>query len=200
MQRKSSAISTLSCKSHQSRTFLTKHPTNDYPDAAENLLNILERLNTFPTEASELNEWWVPELGVKPPPTKSKSSKLSQETEGNESDDDEAPEDEDDWRKFFDEPESSSIKPGSNNIRGRLHKMTVHQSLHSLASHRAVFSRAWLTLLPRLSEIGKKDAEKSKALSMKALNVMHRSVLPHLTRPVMIMDWIGSCVDYGWYI
>ena len=26
---------------------------------------------------------------------------------------------------------------------------------------------------------------------------MHRGVMPHLTRAVMVMDWISSCVDYG---
>lgn len=79
----------------------------------------------------------------------------------------------------------------------RLHKLTVHQSLHSLASHRAVFTRAWLSLLPRLSAGGSNATEKSKALATRALNLMHRGVLPHLTRPVLVMDWIGTCVDMG---
>jgi len=26
---------------------------------------------------------------------------------------------------------------------------------------------------------------------------MHRGVLPHLTRPVLVMDWISACVDLG---
>jgi len=26
---------------------------------------------------------------------------------------------------------------------------------------------------------------------------MHRGVLPHLTRPILVMDWIGACVDMG---
>ena len=33
--------------------------------------------------------------------------------------------------------------------------------------------------------------------AVRALNVMHRGVLPHLTRAVLVMDWIAACVDYG---
>jgi len=32
---------------------------------------------------------------------------------------------------------------------------------------------------------------------MRALNVMHRGVLPHLTRPILVMDWVSTCVDFG---
>lgn len=162
------------------------------------MLTLLEQLQAFPSEVSELNEWWVSELGSKPP--SAKASKGPQgSTEEEEVEEDEPAGDEDDWRKFFDEPTPSSGKAKSAGPSARLHKMTVHQSLHSLASHRAVFSRAWLALLPRLSEVAKGDAEKRNALAVKALNVMHRGVMPHLTRPVMIMDWIGSCVDYGMF-
>ena len=75
----------------------------------------------------------------------------------------------------------------------RLHQMTVHQSLHSLASHRAVFTRLWLRLLPRLSD----NEHGGSALSLRVLNVLHHGVLPHLTRAVMVMDWVGGCVEYG---
>jgi U3 small nucleolar RNA-associated protein 19 len=142
-----------------------------------------------------LNEWWVPELGIKPPTVKSSGRHRGVVEDGDE--DEEIGGDDDDWRKFFDEPVSPSSKAKNNNPAGRLYKMTVHQSLHSLASHRAVFSRAWLALLPRLSEAGKGDIKKRDALAVKALNVMHRGVMPHLTRTVMLMDWVGSCVDYG---
>jgi len=79
--------------------------------------------------------------------------------------------------------------------RIRLQKMTVHQSLHSLSSHRTMFTRAWLTLLPRLFISG--DIEKTKAYAARALSIMHRGVVPHLTKPILIMDWITACVDLG---
>jgi len=167
-------------------------------------------LTTFPTEQAELNTWWIPELGSKPKPSSSKKSKLKgqEELHNNESDEEsetKEEEEEDDWRKFFDEPTPTS-RSTPNGPKQRLHKLTVHQSLHSLPSHRAVFTRAWLTLLPMLSEastgLGKGEErmnqeEEQRAVTVRALNVMHRGVMPHLTRAVLVMDWVAGCVDFG---
>ncbi|KAF8884931.1 hypothetical protein CPB84DRAFT_1816923 [Gymnopilus junonius] len=137
-----------------------------------NLLSILERMSTFPTEQSELNAWWAP-------------------TDGDSSEDEEenvkAGDEDDDWRKFFDEP-AKTADGKTKSSSARLHQLTIHQSLHSLPSHKAVFTRAWLTLLPCLSTNG--SVEKN---TTRALNLMHRGVLPHLTRPILVMDWIGAC-------
>ncbi|KAJ7644308.1 CBF/Mak21 family-domain-containing protein [Roridomyces roridus] len=167
--------------------------TSEYPNLPVNLLAILEGLNTFPTEASELNAWWVSEMGSKPPrPKPSKKRGAEEDSSDDEPDKDE--DDVDDWRKFFDE--DTTAKDASKPKTGpRLHKLTVHQSLHSLSSHRAVFTCAWLALLPKLSSVG--DVSTSKSLSLRALNVMHRGVMPHLTRPVLVMDWVGGNVDHG---
>lgn len=169
------------------------------PHAAANLLSILERLTTFPTEQGELNSWLVPELGARPAKSKATAEDVD-EVEVEETGDD--GDEENDWRKFFDEPVPSSTgnKPQPH---ARLHKLTVHQSLHSLASHRAVFTRAWLALLPMLnfSHGDQKAIEnheiESRKLTLRVLNVMHRGVMPHLTRAVLVMDWVGGCVDYG---
>ncbi|EIN08634.1 CBF-domain-containing protein [Punctularia strigosozonata HHB-11173 SS5] len=184
-----------------SSTLLT---TTSSPRAPENLLSILERLDTFPTDPAELNAWWVTELGAKPPKTKSRSS--TADAEDSDSDSESAPNaedaedgDDDDWRKFFDDPppaDDAQKKGKSKGRRARLHQMTVHQSLHALPSHRAVFTRCWLALLPRLTTT-EDDKSRREALAMRALNVMHRGVLPHLTRAVLVMDWVGTCVDYG---
>src|SRR6266478_2250103 len=48
-----------------------------------------------------------------------------------------------------------------------------------------------------LDDSGTDDESSGCALSLRVLNVLHRGVLPHLTRPVMVMDWVGGCVDYG---
>jgi U3 small nucleolar RNA-associated protein 19 len=159
---------------------LSANPNRPYVPA--NLLSILERLTTFPTNVAEINSWWVEELGTKPP--KPKVEQGDQEV----SDDENMEDDLDDWRKFFDDQDKSSTSSGTA-PKARLHKLSIHQSLHSLASHRTVFTRTWLTLLPRL--------QSSKELSARALNVMHRGVMPHLTRPVLVMDWVGACVDFG---
>ncbi|KAJ7465318.1 CBF/Mak21 family-domain-containing protein [Mycena latifolia] len=171
--------------------------TSTHPNLPANLLTILEGLNTFPTEKAELNAWWVVEMGSKPPkPKPSKKGAVSAEDLS--SDEEEAAdkgEDDDDWRKFFDEDTASSDANKSKTPAARLHKLTIHQSLHSLPSHRAVFTRAWLALLPKLS-VGH-DVVTSRALALRALNVMHRGVMPHLTRPVLVMDWVGGSVDHG---
>ncbi|KAG5222626.1 CBF-domain-containing protein [Salix suchowensis] len=174
-------------------TLLGKHPTDDR--AAENLLAILSRLATFPTDPSELNSWWISELGAKPKRTthKKKLKGKNSTVDNDDSEDDGVPpkredgedEEDDDWRKFFDEPADDGEGSASKSKSGggaRVYKMNMHQSLHSLASNRAVFTRAWLTLLPRLSEPG---GTSTKVLVTRALNVMHRGVLPHLTRAVL---------------
>lgn len=173
-----------------------------HPYSSSNLLSILERIHTFPTDPTELNAWWVVELGAKPPRprhVKRASGAGAGEEEEDESDGVEGEEEEDDWRKFFDDDTTATSGSGSKpkTPSARLHKLTIHQSLHSLPSHRAVFTRAWLILLPCLSVSAKEGT--GKTLSMRALNVMHRGVLPHLTRPVLVMDWVGACVDFGAY-
>lgn len=174
---------------------MTTYSPKEHPHVPENLLSLLERLTTFPTESAELNTWWVEELGARPP--KPKNSKAG---EDGEDEDEQANQDlgddetlEDDWRKFF-EDDTDKDAAAPKVASARLHKLTLHQSLHSLSSHRAVFTRAWLALVPKLSL---DHTESSKALSTRALNVMHRGVMPHLTRAVLVMDWVASCVDYG---
>lgn len=184
--------------SRLSSGLLASYSQKDHPHVPDNLLSFLERLTTFPTEQAELNKWWVEELGARPP--KPKSHKTGEYDEDDEEDEkgSDAEEDEDtvdDWRKFFDDQDKDQdASAEAKTASARLHKLTIHQSLHSLSSHRAVFTRTWLTLLPQLS---KSDEESTKALVTRALNVMHRGVMPHLTRAVLVMDWVASCVDYG---
>lgn len=158
------------------------------PHVPENLLALLERLESVPTTQSDLKSasWWVEELQTKPA-----ASTNAPADSDHDSDDDDIDATEDDWRNFFDDEKQK--KPSGSEPSTRLHRLTVHRSLHSLASHRAVFTRLWLRLLPRLS--GNNDA--GSALSLRVLNVMHRGVMPHLTRAVMVMDWVSGCVDYG---
>ncbi|KAF8222502.1 CBF-domain-containing protein [Tricholoma matsutake] len=178
---------------------LHKTPHKTHPNLASNLLSMFERLTTFPTEQSELNTWWVPEMGTKPPKprhTPQSTNDLSDDEESSNHTKNEAEED-DDWRKFFDDDPVPDNGNKEKSMGARLHTLTLHQSLHSLPSHRAVFTRAWLALLPRLSMPTGSDSGTSKSLMTRALNVMHRGVMPHLTRPILVMDWVGASVDYG---
>lgn len=149
---------------------------------AENLLGFLERLKTMPTEAAELNAYWVVELRAKPPKPMRNSKQSEDEAE------EPIPVDEDDWRTFFDDAapaKSASSKSGQS----RVHTLSTHQCLHSLASHRAQFSACWMTLLPYIAS--------SAPLAARALAVLHRGVMPHMDKPVRLMDWVGGCVDFG---
>lgn len=174
-----------------SSILISKHPYAEAPQLPGNLLSILERLTTFPTEPAELNSWWVEELGTKPPA--SKKSK-GDEVEDDAADDQAGSDEEDDWRKFFDDPPAKAAAEGKKGAAGRVHTLTIHQSLHSLAAHRAVFTRTWLSLLPELSS---GSLEATKVSSLRVLNVLHRGVIPHLTRPILIMDWVSASVDHG---
>lgn len=153
----------------------------------------MEKLTTFPTDPSELNAWWVEELGNKPPkPKNGKADEVDGEDEELRNVDNE--DEQDDWKRFFDdEPNAKQMKKVVG-VQGRTHQLTFHQSLHSLQAHRAVFTRTWLTFLPHLSSI---STGANRAFTTRALNVMHRGVLPHLTRPILVMDWISACVDFG---
>lgn len=138
-------------------------------------------------------------MGTKPPKprhTPQSTNDLSDDEESSNHTKNEAEED-DDWRKFFDDDPVPDNGNKEKSMGARLHTLTLHQSLHSLPSHRAVFTRAWLALLPRLSMPSGSDSGASKSLMTRALNVMHRGVMPHLTRPILVMDWVGASVDYG---
>ena len=169
---------------------LSRHSYSEAPQMPRNLLSILERITTFPTKASELNSWWVEELSRKPPPSKKSSSAGDEDDTPEEAGDEN---EEDDWRKFFDEPGTKPVEEKKGSA-GRVHTLTIHQSLHSLSAHRAVFTKAWLALLPQLS-LG--SAESTRGHSLRVLNVLHRGIIPHLTRPILIMDWVSSSVDHG---
>jgi U3 small nucleolar RNA-associated protein 19 len=139
-------------------------------------------------------------MGTKPPKPKhtpQNNNALSDEEEEINPDSTKNEGEDDDWRKFFDDDPTQDDAKKSKITGVRLHTLTLHQSLHSLPSHRAVFTRAWLALLPRLSAPTGSDPGTSKALAMRALNVMHRGVMPHLTRPMLVMDWVGASVDFG---
>lgn len=150
-------------------------------DTPANLLSFLERLSQFPVDASALQSWWIKELGTRPQADKTSSS--DHDPDHNNTDD------EDDWRKYFDEDKQES-QPQSSSSSARPSKLSTSESLHSIASHKAVFTRAWLTLL-------QKFPVHDRALCLRVLNALHLDVVPNLTRPMLVMDWVGTCVDQG---
>lgn len=160
------------------------------PTAAhENLLSFLELLMTMPTEASEINSFWIKEFSQPPPKPGYKNSKKA---EASSSDDEKPPvAGEEDWRAFFDDEDKDdkNSSASSSDKRRKVSSMSLLASLHSLQSHRVQFSNCWAALVPHLGT--------SSSLSSRALSILHRGVLPHLTRPSRLMDWIATCVDFG---
>ena len=98
------------------------------------------------------------------------------------------PIEENDWRAYFDESDSPNAGPSEVKER-RASKVPIHEALHSVKAHRVQFTYAWLSLLRYIKN--------SPQLSSRVLAILHRSVMPHLTRPVLLMDWIVACVDFG---
>ena len=174
----------------------------------------------IPTKDSDINTFWLEGFGIKA----SKSSKSTKHSGLDTDEESDIGEEEDDWRTFFDDPQPSSTSSSqTQSKKKRIHKMSVAEQIRSVASHRAVFTRCWVTLLPLLSNplpkstiekkmAGKNDTKKRKSekqaskekevpdttsLTTRALTVLHRGVMPYLTRAVLVMDWVAGCVDQG---
>jgi U3 small nucleolar RNA-associated protein 19 len=141
----------------------------------ENILQLLESI-TMPNLKSDIKSFYISELGKTPKdmPTPSQV--------------DEDDEEEDDWRAYFDAKpdDNDDQKPVSE---GRSSQFSTHKALHSLQSHKAQFSTAWLALLQHIKS--------SQQQSARVLSILHRSIMPYLAQPVQLMDWIGACVDFG---
>jgi U3 small nucleolar RNA-associated protein 19 len=162
----------------------------------------------MPSSASatfKSDQFWVESVSKKPKKTENDSAQSGSDDSG----DEDAVND--DWRKFFDDPSTPKATEKGKGRSRRIHTLSVHAQLHSRAAHRAVFTRCWLVLLPLLSRGGEafdtgSDEELDYAkqsqlfLVSRALAVLHHNVLPHLTRPVLIMDWVASCVDFGGHV
>lgn len=84
---------------------------------------------------------------------------------------------------------------------------TFHEALHSIGAQRAAFSAAWLDLLlPRRQTAESAAAagvakgsiiggELSLAATHEVLVRLHAQILPHLTKPTMLHDFLVSCLD-----
>ncbi|EST05846.1 CCAAT-binding factor [Kalmanozyma brasiliensis GHG001] len=84
---------------------------------------------------------------------------------------------------------------------------TFHEALHHIGAQRSAFSTAWLDLLlprrqteesaaaagvPKGSLVG---GELSLAATHEVLVRLHAQILPHLTKPSMLHDFLVSCLD-----
>jgi len=142
----------------------------------EAVLWTLERLAQVPSRQDDINSFFLPIFAHKTGTLHSEGVDMDDPTE------------EDDWRAYFDEPDSSKVGPSEVKQR-RPSKVPIHEALHSVKAYRVQFTYAWLSLL--------RYTKNSPQLSSRVLAILHRAVMPHLTRPVLLMDWIVACVDFG---
>lgn len=159
---------------------ITSHLLQEQQDPPHSLLETtlwtLERLTQVPYRQNDINSFFLPNFAHKPT------------TFHNEDVDMDDPTEEDDWRVYFDEPDPSDARPSEVKER-RASKVPIHEALHSVKAHRVQFTSAWLSFLRYIKN--------SPQLSSRVLVILHRTVMPHLTRPALLMDWIVACVDFG---
>lgn len=141
----------------------------------------------MPTVPSELNTWWCSTpLALKPTIKASgnKKRKLSASPSAQPVDDGATGIfDSSSSEGEYDEPVTSS-KLNSRDSKKLL------PPLLSLPAHRRAFQDAYLALLA----LPMSEAESKRVLSM-----LHRQVLPHMTDPRRLMDWLVDCIGQGAY-
>lgn len=132
----------------------------------------------MPTVQSEINEWFCATPAAKVSTSSSKKRKA----------------DEDDPRAdgstgIFDSSSSESeAEPDMvKQLNSQQRKKNLPKLL-SLVAHRRVFQDCWFALLSL--PIREED-------SKRVLIMLHRQVLPHLTEPKRLEDWLVDCADKG---
>ncbi|KAF8761080.1 CBF/Mak21 family [Rhizoctonia solani] len=150
------------------------------PGSREPLV-LLERLKTMPTEAAELNAYWIIELGTKPPKTPHGPNPPGDEPE------EPTPADQDDWRTFFDDAPSAKSAT-QNPIR--------LECIHSQRTNVFTRSRPSRPIFCLLDDPA--SSHRIIAITRGAcIGGLASGVMPHMDKPVRLMDWVGGCVDFG---
>lgn len=148
------------------------------PSLIPNTISVLESLTTMPTSSSELNEWFCATPVVKSAPShSSKKRKAEDERPGDGS------------TGVFDSSESESEPEPDviKSLNSQQRKKNLPPLL-SLVAHRRAFQDCWLAVLA----LPIREDESKRALIM-----LHRQVLPHMTEPRRLMDWLVDCADVG---
>ena len=158
---------------------ITSYLLQERQDPPQSLLEAalwtLERLTQVPSRQKDIHSFFLSNFARKTTTIHSEDVDMDDPTE-------------DDWRVYFDESESSKVGTFEMKER-RASKVPIHEALHSVKAHRVQFTYAWLSLL--------RFIKNSPQLSSRVLAILHRTVMPNLTRPVLLMDWIVACVDFG---
>jgi U3 small nucleolar RNA-associated protein 19 len=166
-----------------SRTVLQSEdrPLND----ASNLMNQLVPLTNLPKVKADLNTFFIPTLSE--PPTSQSGPKKGK---GKEKEIDATP----DWMAFYDSSsEAEDDEPAKAGKRKRTSHMSIHASVHSIASHQTVYTTLWETVLGQV--------KLDDIWIRKVLVGLHgdKGILSNMKaeRRVRFTDWLGSLIDGG---
>ncbi|GAA6062902.1 hypothetical protein JCM10212_004351 [Sporobolomyces blumeae] len=164
-------------------SFFVKSPSNPSPEPLPphlipNAITVLESLTTMPTTAHEINEFFCATPVIR------KAEKLTSKK-----------------RKAVDERPSDgstgifdSSSSESESEPELIHQLNSQQrkkhlpTLLSLVAHRRAFQDYCLAILA----LPIKEEESKRLLIM-----LHRQILPHMTEPRRLMDWLVDCTDRG---
>ncbi|SCV67636.1 BQ2448_5247 [Microbotryum intermedium] len=146
-----------------------------------NMITLFESLTSMPTVPKELNEWWCSTpLALKP--KGDKGNKKRKTDTGSARDDGST--------GIFDSSSSSELDenaPSAQKLSARESKKLLPPLL-SLSAHRRVFQDCVLALL---------GLPLDEAQSKRVFSIVHRQVLPHMTDPKRLMDWLVDCTTHG---
>lgn len=160
---------------------------------ASNLMNQLVLLTNLPKVKADLNTFFIPTLSEPPasqsgPSGSSKKTKNSKKGKGKEID--ATP----DWMAFYESgSEGEDDEPAKAGKRKRTSHLSIHASVHSIASHQTVYTTLWETVLGqvRLDDVWIR----------KVLVGLHgdKGILSNMKaeRRVRFTDWLGGLIDGG---
>jgi U3 small nucleolar RNA-associated protein 19 len=168
-------LNLISLLSALSSTFSSSSPPP--PHYVSNLLYFLDSITKFPTDSSDLHEFWT---GAPPRPSPSSSA-----APPNKKRKQEEPKPVDGSTGIFD---SSSSSEDEDELRDKAKTKARVPDLLSLTAHRKVFQGAWLAVFPLLRD----EAEVKRVLAR-----LHRHIMPRMRKPALLMDWLADCCDRG---
>ncbi|KAI8642135.1 CBF/Mak21 family-domain-containing protein [Parasitella parasitica] len=157
-------------KSSKKAKLSVEEKKEDHSLVANNVFAILESIRTMPTEASEIDEFWTVNPSIYDALTPSKSKKTDDllGDEGLLSDSD-----------VDDNEQEAADKTKTKKRKHPLLQLSVHKR---------GFTDCWLRLMKlRLSE----DMYK------KILLILHKRILPHLSEPKLLMDFLTDSYNVG---
>ncbi|KAL9548925.1 hypothetical protein MBANPS3_005454 [Mucor bainieri] len=137
---------------------------------ANNVFAILESIRTMPTEASEIDEFWTvnPSIYDAKPNNKSKKTDDLLGDEGLLSD--------------SDMEDAEQDQPAAAKTKKRKHPLL------QLSVHKRGFTDCWLKLM---------KLPLSEEMYKKILLILHKRILPHLSEPKLLMDFLTDSYNVG---